>query len=98
MNYNSNFILLLRLIFKLFTYLNDNFKVIKESIESNWVEINYFENVLLIITIPTEYSESDMYVMRECVYKACLIEDMHSEQLQFITECKWVLETKALIN
>ncbi|PKY36857.1 hypothetical protein RhiirB3_460502, partial [Rhizophagus irregularis] len=60
--------------------------LIKENIRCNWHGIDYSENVLLVLTIPAEYSEIDKAIMRECVFKAALIEHMYSEKLQFITE------------
>jgi hypothetical protein len=47
------------------------------------------ENVLLIATVPAEYSESDKAIMRECIFNAGLIGDIHSEKLQFTTERKF---------
>ncbi|CAG8725936.1 8764_t:CDS:2 [Rhizophagus irregularis] len=46
----------------------------------------FMENVLLIATVPAEYSESDKAIMRECIFNAGLIGDIHSEKLQFTTE------------
>lgn len=47
------------------------------------------ENILLIVTVPAEYSESDKAIMRECIFNAGLISDIHSEKLQFTTERKF---------
>ncbi|PKY62982.1 hypothetical protein RhiirA4_490573, partial [Rhizophagus irregularis] len=63
-----------------------DFGLIKENIGCSWHRIDYFENVLLVLTIPTLYSEIDKVIMRQCVYNADLIKDRDSEKLQFITE------------
>ena len=63
------------------------FKVIKNTVSETWPGISYFENVLLVLPVPAEYSYKDKAIMRECVYNAGLIEDKDSEKLQFTTEC-----------
>ncbi|PKY40249.1 hypothetical protein RhiirA4_440556 [Rhizophagus irregularis] len=62
--------------------------VIKGAIECRWGGIDYFEDVLLVLTIPAEYSEIDKLIIRQCVYNADLIKDRDSEKLQFTTESK----------
>jgi hypothetical protein len=44
------------------------------------------KNVLLVLTVPAEYSENDKAIMRECTFNAGLISDKRSERLQFTTE------------
>ena len=61
-------------------------QVIKETVAIRWPKIDYFENVLLVLTVPAEYSEKDKAIMRECVYKAKLIESERSKNLQITTE------------
>jgi hypothetical protein len=53
--------------------------------------------VLLALTVPAEYSTKEMAIMRRCVYDANLIEYKNSEKLQFVVECKWILEIRALL-
>ncbi|GBB84451.1 hypothetical protein RclHR1_11010001 [Rhizophagus clarus] len=65
-------------------YLKEIGKVIKDTIATHW-KINFFENVLLVFTVPAEYSEKDSAIIRECAYNANLINDKFSENLQFIT-------------
>jgi hypothetical protein len=60
--------------------------VIKEKI--GWYAIDFYENVLLVLTIPVEYSENDIAIMRECVFEAGLIKEICSAKLQFTTERK----------
>jgi hypothetical protein len=61
--------------------------LIKEVVEQ-WNFIDFCENVLLILTVPTEYSKKDKAIMRECVFDAGLIEEKDSAKLQFTTERK----------
>jgi hypothetical protein len=64
--------------------------LIKETIPKYWSGIDFMENVLLVLTIPAEYSENDKAIMRECTYKAELIANKFSEKLQFTTERMFV--------
>ncbi|PKY57743.1 hypothetical protein RhiirA4_549787 [Rhizophagus irregularis] len=57
--------------------------VIKDKIA--W-SVNFFENVLLVLSVPAEYSEKDKSIMRKCAYNAGLIKNKNSKNLQFITE------------
>ena len=45
------------------------------------------ENVLLVLTIPADYSENDKAIMRGCIFNAGLTNYRGSEKLQFVTEC-----------
>ncbi|PKY57445.1 hypothetical protein RhiirA4_449014 [Rhizophagus irregularis] len=67
-------------------YLKEIRKDIKSEVASCMPEANYFEDVLLVFTVPAEYSEEDKDIMRECIYNAKLIKSKSSEKLQFITE------------
>jgi hypothetical protein len=48
----------------------------------------FFENVLLVLTVPAEYGEGSKAIMRECAHNAGLIDDKDSKKLQFTTERK----------
>ncbi|CAB5203894.1 unnamed protein product [Rhizophagus irregularis] len=48
--------------------------------------IDFFGNVLIIMPIPAEYDDNAKAIMRECAYKACLINEENSMGLQFITK------------
>ena len=62
--------------------------MIKEKITAHWTGIDFLENVLIVITVPAEYSEKDKAIMRECAHNAGLINGRYSEKLQFTTERK----------
>ncbi|CAB4438834.1 unnamed protein product [Rhizophagus irregularis] len=66
-----------------YRYLREIGKVIKDKIA--W-SVNFFENVLLVLSVPAEYSEKDKSIMRKCAYNAGLIKNKNSKNLQFITE------------
>ncbi|CAG8537786.1 21895_t:CDS:2 [Rhizophagus irregularis] len=68
-------------------YLREFGMFIKEKI-CHLDGFDYFEDVLLVLTIPAEYSGMDKVIMRQCVYNADLIKDRDSEKLQFTTESK----------
>ncbi|PKC65707.1 actin-like ATPase domain-containing protein [Rhizophagus irregularis] len=67
-------------------YLGEIGKLIKETIPKYWEGIDFMEHVLLVVTIPAEFSESDKAIMRECTFNAGLIGEKNSEKLQFTTE------------
>ncbi|RGB28799.1 hypothetical protein C1646_767346 [Rhizophagus diaphanus] len=61
-------------------YLRVIKKLIKETIEARFQGINFHKHVLLVLTVPTEYSEIDKAIMRKCALNAGL------KNLQFTTE------------
>ncbi|RIA87535.1 hypothetical protein C1645_807261 [Glomus cerebriforme] len=67
-------------------YLREIGKLIKKTVVGKWSGINFAENVLLVLTVPAEYSQKDKGIMRKCAYKANLIESESSKKLQFTTE------------
>ncbi|CAB5381343.1 unnamed protein product [Rhizophagus irregularis] len=67
-------------------YLREMVKLIKEKIESHWEDLNIFEEVLFVLTVPAEYSEKEKAIMRDCAYKAGLINVKSTDLLQFTTE------------
>ncbi|RGB36478.1 hypothetical protein C1646_814007 [Rhizophagus diaphanus] len=67
-------------------YLKCMGKLIKETIATGWPHIRFMEQVLIILTVPAEFSDQAKAIMRECIYEAGLINVKSSEKLQFITE------------
>ncbi|CAB5357548.1 unnamed protein product [Rhizophagus irregularis] len=67
-------------------YLHEIGKLIKETIELRFQGIDFHKHVLLVLTVPTEYLEKDIDIMRECVHNAGLIAKRGSNKLQFTTE------------
>ena len=60
--------------------------MIKKRVVENWGPIDFFENVLLVLTVPAEFPERSKAILRECVFNAGLLEEIHSTNLQFTTE------------
>ncbi len=61
--------------------------MIKKTVAEKWLgEIDFKKNVLLVLTVPAEYSEKDKAIMRECVFHAGLTDSKSTEYLQFTTE------------
>jgi hypothetical protein len=69
-------------------YILKILKIIKDTVSTRWPLINYFENVLLVLTVPAEFSEISKAVMRKCAFNAKLINKEDSINLQFTTERK----------
>ncbi|CAB4490711.1 unnamed protein product [Rhizophagus irregularis] len=67
-------------------YLYEIGKVIKGTIKKYWCGIDFFQQVLLVLTVPAEYSEKEIAIMRDCVFKAGLIKERYSKNLRFTTE------------
>ena len=55
------------------------------------------EQVLIILTVPAEFSETAKAVMRDCVFQANLIATKNSEKLQFSTERKFYLPLTSFV-
>ncbi|RIA87526.1 hypothetical protein C1645_777105 [Glomus cerebriforme] len=66
-------------------YLREIGKLIKKVVTA-LPGIDFSEHVLLVLTVPAEYSDKAKATMRECAYKADLIINQFSEKLQFTTE------------
>ncbi|RGB23996.1 hypothetical protein C1646_805401 [Rhizophagus diaphanus] len=66
-------------------YLHEFGKVVKNKIDDCW-KVNFFTQVLLVFTIPTEFDDNAILIMRECIFKAGLLKDQYSRNLRFITE------------
>ena len=72
--------------------------MIKDTVTSTWRDIEFLTNVLLVLTVPAEYTEGTKAIMRECVHKAGLIDDINSIKLQFITEGKLQLANMSFLD
>ncbi|GES97256.1 hypothetical protein GLOIN_2v1484167 [Rhizophagus clarus] len=67
-------------------YLCEIGKLIKDTIPKYWDGIEFMEHVLLVLTVPAEFSENDKAIMRGCAFNAGLIDEKNSDKLQFTTE------------
>ncbi|RHZ61186.1 hypothetical protein Glove_349g81 [Diversispora epigaea] len=55
-------------------------------IDNLWPGTDFYDNIQLILTVPAEWSEQKIYIMRECAFNASLIKNKDSTNLKFITE------------
>ncbi|CAG8607046.1 14532_t:CDS:2 [Funneliformis mosseae] len=67
-------------------YLREIGNLIKDTVTTTWPGIDYYKNVMLVLTVPAEYSDKAKAIMRECALNAGLLSDKLTEQLQFTTE------------
>ncbi|CAI2174181.1 6284_t:CDS:2 [Funneliformis geosporum] len=67
-------------------YLREIGNLIKDTVTTTWPGIDYSKNVMLVLTVPAEYSDKAKAIMRECALNAGLLSDKLSEKLQFTTE------------
>ncbi|KAF0553696.1 actin-like ATPase domain-containing protein [Gigaspora margarita] len=67
-------------------YLTEMGKLIKETIVYRWPNVNFMEQVLVIMTVPTEFTKQANDTIRECAYRAGLISNQYTEKLQLCTE------------
>ncbi|RIA82054.1 hypothetical protein C1645_809788 [Glomus cerebriforme] len=67
-------------------YLREMGQVIKNTLNTTWQKIDFFKQVLIIMTIPAEFDNQAMTIMRECAYDAGIINEKGSKNLKFTTE------------
>ncbi|CAG8439356.1 13748_t:CDS:2 [Funneliformis caledonium] len=67
-------------------YLAEMTKLIKNTIATRWPGINFYRNVLIVLTVPSDFSEAAKATMRECAWRAGLLEFANSPNLEFTTE------------
>lgn len=58
----------------------------RNNITKRWPTIDFYHNVQLILTVPAEWSEREIQIMRKCAFDASLIKHIDSTNLKFITE------------
>ncbi|PKC14288.1 hypothetical protein RhiirA5_350526 [Rhizophagus irregularis] len=67
-------------------YLRKMGEVMKETLNDSGTEVDFFKQVLLIMTVPAEFDNQRIGVMRECAFNAGLIQHKNSPHLKFTTE------------
>ncbi|CAG8479155.1 11587_t:CDS:2 [Ambispora gerdemannii] len=67
-------------------YLRELGKVLKNALSTRWPELNFEEDVLLVMAVPSEYNEELLETMRRCAFEAGLISSITSENLEFIQD------------
>ncbi|GBB98506.1 hypothetical protein RclHR1_32470001, partial [Rhizophagus clarus] len=67
-------------------YLHEFGKVVISKIKDCWPNIDFFTQVLLVFTVPAEFDDNAISIMRECIFKAGLLKNQLARNLKFITE------------
>ncbi|RIA90038.1 hypothetical protein C1645_876364 [Glomus cerebriforme] len=67
-------------------YLKEMGEFIKKKIIEMVPGVNFYEQVLIVISVPSEYSKMELAIMRKCAFEADLIEEEYTNYLQFTTE------------
>ncbi|CAG8458234.1 9555_t:CDS:2 [Gigaspora rosea] len=67
-------------------YLTEIRKLVEERLSSRWSSVKFPSQVKIILTIPAEWPPHTTGIMRECAYKAGLLNKLSSNNLEFTTE------------
>ncbi|CAG8504961.1 9394_t:CDS:2 [Funneliformis mosseae] len=67
-------------------YLKELCKMVKESVNSHWHNLEFYTKVLIVLTIPAEFDDDAIAIMRECAFHAGLVNEKNSRNLIFTTE------------
>ncbi|RGB33486.1 hypothetical protein C1646_743306 [Rhizophagus diaphanus] len=67
-------------------YLNELGKMIKDKLHTFMQRLDFYSQVLIVITIPVEFDDDAIETMRDCAFNAGLMKKRDSECLRFITE------------
>ncbi|RIA87946.1 hypothetical protein C1645_776176 [Glomus cerebriforme] len=68
-------------------YLHEFSYCVKQHI---WRYVDFLTQVLIVLTVPVEFDDDAIAILRDCVFKAGLLKDKYSQNLQFITECMYM--------
>ncbi|CAI2171548.1 4791_t:CDS:2 [Funneliformis geosporum] len=66
-------------------YLHEICKLLKEKLNS-YKFLEFFNQVIIILTVPAEFDNKALSIMRDCAFKAGLTNEKNSRNLKFITE------------
>ncbi|CAG8514460.1 4241_t:CDS:2, partial [Acaulospora morrowiae] len=69
-----------------YLYYNNKGNLARGTITTRWPKVDFYNNVHLILTVPAEWSNREIDIMRECVFNASLIKKKDSSNLEFLTE------------
>ncbi|CAB5380814.1 unnamed protein product [Rhizophagus irregularis] len=67
-------------------YLSELGKMIKDKLHTFMQRLDFYSQVLIVITIPVEFDDDAIETMRDCAFNAGLMKKRDSECLRFITE------------
>ncbi|CAG8830778.1 28946_t:CDS:2, partial [Racocetra persica] len=66
-------------------YLNKMKEVIEETLEQRWPALK-LSQVLFVLSVPAEWGPRTKAIMRDCAYKAGLLNESIASHLEFVTE------------
>ncbi|CAI2192069.1 14405_t:CDS:2, partial [Funneliformis geosporum] len=67
-------------------YLNKFCESIKETLHITWPGVDLHSNVSIVLTVPAEFVDNEITIMRECAFNAGLLKEKYSNNLRFTTE------------
>ncbi|CAB5380850.1 unnamed protein product [Rhizophagus irregularis] len=67
-------------------YLRKLGEMIKGKVNNIWSSLNFYSQVLIVLTVPVEFDDDAIAIMRDCAFNANLIKERDSRYLLFITE------------
>ncbi|CAI2179278.1 13254_t:CDS:2 [Funneliformis geosporum] len=67
-------------------YLNKLCESIKETLSLVFPEVDLHSNVLIVLTVPAEFVDNEIIIMRECAFNAGFLKEKSSNNLRFTTE------------
>ncbi|PKC69853.1 hypothetical protein RhiirA1_415105 [Rhizophagus irregularis] len=67
-------------------YLNKLSEMIKGRVSTHWPSLDFYNQVLIVLTVPVEFDDDAIAIMRDCAFNANLIKERDSNYLFFITE------------
>ncbi|CAB5390954.1 unnamed protein product [Rhizophagus irregularis] len=67
-------------------YLREMGKVMKDTLKNSVPNLDFYKQVLIIMTVPAEFDNQSIGVMRECALQAEIINHRNSLHLKFTTE------------
>ncbi|PKC13941.1 actin-like ATPase domain-containing protein [Rhizophagus irregularis] len=67
-------------------YLHEIGEMMKAYLKKTYKSLDFFDQVLVILTVPAEFNNDAILIMRDCAFKAELTNARNSRNLKFITE------------
>ncbi|CAG8654950.1 6266_t:CDS:2, partial [Funneliformis mosseae] len=67
-------------------YMKELWKSVKVCLQTHWQELDFHNQVSIILTVPAEFADNEIKIVRECAFNAGLMKEKFSNNLQFTTE------------
>ncbi|CAG8550558.1 13090_t:CDS:2 [Acaulospora morrowiae] len=59
---------------------------VEKNVKNHWSTLDFYKQVAIVMTVPAEFNDNAISIMRECAFEAGLIREKDSENLTFTTE------------